>query len=84
MRLWEIVAARIRSLCAERHITFNKLATMCGLDSSTIDNIIRGRSKNPRIKTLVIIANAFNMTVSEFLDTPEFNNYFPDDNPEDD
>ena len=84
MELWEIVSARIRSLCADRHITLHKLATMSGLSSSTLDSIIKGSSKNPGIGSLVKIANAFNMTVSEFLDTPALNNYSPDDTSEDD
>ena len=82
MELWEIVSERICSLCEERHITINKLATMCGRSTSTIHNIISGRSTDPQLETLVIIANAFNMTVSEFLDTPALNNYFPDDTPD--
>ncbi|MCD8364841.1 MAG: helix-turn-helix transcriptional regulator [Clostridiales bacterium] len=75
MEYSEIFADRIRQLCAKRGITINKLATMAGLQQSTVDNIIHGASKNPRIKTLHKIALAFNMTVSEFLDFPELNDY---------
>lgn len=46
---------------------------MSGLNQSTIDNIIRGLTKDPRIKTLHHIAIAFNMTLAEFLDFPELN-----------
>ena len=52
---------------------------MCGLKQSTIDNIIRGTSKNPKIRTLHIIATTFGMTLSEFLDFDELNDYSPDD-----
>lgn len=75
----EIYALRIRNLCKERKITINKLATLAGLKQSTVDNILRGTSKNPKVRTLHKIANVFNMTLGEFLDFPELNNYSIDD-----
>ena len=74
MEYSKLFAMRIRQLCAKHGITINKLASMSGLKQSTIDNIIRGASKNPKIKTLHKIAVTFNMTLSEFLDFPELNN----------
>jgi transcriptional regulator with XRE-family HTH domain len=71
----EIYVRRIRALCAERGIAINKLATMSDVKQSTLDNIVRGLTKNPRVKTLHKIALAFGMTVSEFLDFDELNNY---------
>lgn len=75
----EVYAKRIQSLCAQHGITINRLATMSGLKQSTIDNIIHGRSKSPKARTLHKIANTFNMTLSEFIDYPEFNDYVPED-----
>lgn len=83
MNYSEIIVYRIRSLCNERGIAINKLATMSGIKQSTLDNIVRGLSKNPRIKTLHKIANTFNMTVSEFLDFKELNDYSFEDSEED-
>lgn len=40
---------------------------------STLDNIVRGLTKNPRVNTLYKIAIAFNMTLVEFLDFEELN-----------
>ena len=73
----------IRQLCKERGIAINKLATMSGINQSTIDNIVRGLTKNPRVMTLHKIAIAFNMTVAEFLDFKELNDYSFDDQNED-
>ncbi len=73
MEYYEVIAGRIAELCHQRGITYNRLATMSGQNQSTIDNIMRGVSKNPRIKTLHRIAYAFNMTVAEFLDFPAMN-----------
>ena len=61
----------------------NKLAPMSGINQSTIDNIVRGLTKNPRVMTLHKIAIAFNMTVAEFLDFKELNDYSFDDQNED-
>ena len=75
----ELYAMRIRQLCKRQGITINKLATLSGLKQSTVDNIIRGTSRNPKVRTLHHIATTFNMTLSEFLDFPELNNYSLDD-----
>jgi len=79
----EIYVKRIRSLCKQRGIAINKLATMSDVKQSTLDNIVRGLTKNPRVKTLHKLAIAFNMTLAEFLDFDELNEYCFDDNDED-
>jgi transcriptional regulator with XRE-family HTH domain len=79
----DIYVRRIRSLCKERGIAINKLATMSDVKQSTLDNIVRGLTKNPRVKTLHKVAIAFNMTLAEFLDFDELNDYsFEDDTEE--
>ena len=79
MKYCELYAQRIYALCHERGITINKLATFSGLKQSTINNIVSGASKNPTAKTLHMIAIAFNMTLSEFLDFEALNEYAFDD-----
>lgn len=83
MKYSDIYAFRIKQLCKANGITINRLATLAGLKQSTIDNIIHGASKNPKIRTLHKIAVVFNMTLSEFLDFPELNEYSIDDESED-
>ena len=79
----EIYVKRIRQLCQKRGIAINKLASMSNVKQSTLDNIVRGITKNPRINTLHKIALAFNMTVAELLDFDELNDYsFEDDDDE--
>lgn len=78
----QLYIMRIRSLCQKRGISINKLATMSGVKQSTLDNIVRGITKNPRVKTLHKIAIAFGMTLSEFLDFDELNDYSFDDETE--
>lgn len=69
----EIIVMRIASLCKKRGIAYNRLAKMCGLNQSTIDNIVCGITKDPRMTTIHHIANGLNMTLAEFLDFPELN-----------
>lgn len=76
----EIYANRIKSLCKQRGIAINKLATMSGVNQSTLDNIVRGITKDPRAKTLHKVAIAFNMALAEFLDFNELNDYSFEDN----
>ena len=56
---------------------------MSDVKQSTLDNIVRGLTKNPRVKTLHKIALAFNMTLAEFLDFDELNSYSFDDDSDD-
>ena len=75
MEYSSLYVRRIRELCRQRGITINKLATMSGIKQSTLDNIVRGLTKNPRVMTLHRIALAFNMTLAEFLDFKDLKDY---------
>lgn len=79
MEYSDIYATRIRQLCKKRGISINKLADLADIKQSTINNIVNGGSKNPKIKTLHKIALVFSMTLSEFLDFQELNDYSFDD-----
>lgn len=82
MRYSELYVNRIRTLCSQRGVSINKLASMSGVKQSTLDNIVRGLTKDPRAKTLHKIAIAFNMTLAEFLDFEALNAYSFDDEEE--
>lgn len=79
MEYYELFVKRIRTLCKSRGISINKLSTMSDVKQSTLDNIMRGLTKNPRVMTLHKIAIAFNMTLAEFLDFKELNDFSFDD-----
>lgn len=84
MEYSQIYVRRISRLCKARGITTNRLAIISDVKQSTLDNIMRGLTKNPRVKTLHKIALAFNMTLAEFLDFDELNEHsFDDDSDED-
>ncbi len=69
----DIIILRLTKLCEEQHITINKLATLSGITQSTVENIMSGKTKNPKLKTLHKLAIGLGMTVSELLDFPEMN-----------
>ena len=75
MRYSGLYVNRIRDLCQKRGFSINKLASMSNVKQSTLDNIVRGLTKNPGARTLHRIALAFNMTLAEFLDFDELNAY---------
>ena len=67
------IIKRLSDLCADRGITINRLATLSGITQSTINSMMNGETKNPKLKTLRKIAMGLGMTVSELLDFPEMN-----------
>lgn len=69
----DAVIKRLTELCAEKKITVNGLANLSGITQSTVDNLMNGKTKNPKLKTLHKLAVGLDMTVSELLDFPEMN-----------
>ena len=67
------ISKRIQELCKEKGITINKLATLSGMKQSTIDNIIKGNTKSPGLRTLHRISQGFGLTLSALLDFFEMN-----------
>ena len=70
----DAIVGRLRGLIKERGITVNKLATLSGITQSTVDNLMAGKTRNPKLKTLHRLARGLDMTVSELLDFPEMEN----------
>ncbi len=75
----DAISKRLLILCKEKNITTNHLATLSGITQSTLQDVITGKTKNPKLKTLHKIAIGLNMTLSELLDFPEMNNTLFDD-----
>ena len=75
----DAVIKRLTALCAERDITVNKLATLSGITQSTVDNLMKGKTRNPKLKTLHKLEIGLDMTVSQLLDFPEMNEIAFDD-----
>ena len=69
----DAIIKRLTDLCTERNITINKLANLSGITQSTVENLMKGKTRNPQLKTLHKLAVGLNMSVSELLDFPEMN-----------
>ena len=72
MNTQEAIARRIIQLCKERGITPNKLSTISAVPQATIKSILNGESQNPGIVTIKKLCDGFDISLSEFFTTPEF------------
>lgn len=72
MNIAEAVAKRIKELLFKKDMTKYRLTQITCLNEKTIDDIMKGRSKDLKLSTLSLIAFAFKMRLSEFLDDPIF------------
>lgn len=68
----QALALRINELLAEKKMTRYKLAMNSGVSHSTLKNIMHETVKDNLLSTTILIASGFGMTVSEFLDSPLF------------
>ncbi|MDD7630122.1 MAG: helix-turn-helix transcriptional regulator [bacterium] len=74
MQIADAVKERIINLCHDNNISINKLAVMGGQTQSTLQSLIDGKSKNPKLLTLVRVCDSLNITLKEFFDDDLFNN----------
>ena len=72
MDTYTMVKNRILYLCEERRFTINKLATESGVATSTIKNILYGKSQNPGIVTLKMLCDGFGISLIDFFNTNDF------------
>ncbi len=66
------VALRISELLRKKGITQYRLAMNSGVTHSTLKNIMHETIKDNLLSTIIQIAGGFDMKVSEFLDSPLF------------
>lgn len=74
MRVSEAIAKKLIKICKERKMSVNKLAITCCLTQSTVENILAGNSKNPKILTIVRICDGLEISLSEFFNDELFKN----------
>lgn len=72
MNLQEAIKYRVLNLCEENNITINGLAMLSGMSQSTVNSLIDGSSKNPKILTILRICLGLNMDLKDFFDNPIF------------
>ena len=72
MNLQQAVKIRILNICHERNITINGLAMLAGLSQSTVNSLIDGTSKNPKLLTILRLCLGLNINLNDFFDDPIF------------
>mgnify|MGYP002921991850 CR=1 FL=1 len=74
MKINDAISQKLLKICQEKKISVNKLAVLCCLTQSTIQNIIDGNSSNPKILTIVRICDGLGISLKEFFDDDLFSN----------
>ena len=72
MTLKEVIVHRIHELCDSRGLNPCGLATLSGVDSSTIYSILGTKSKSPEVASIKKICDGLEITLGQFFSTPEF------------
>lgn len=72
MNTKEAVAARILTLCQERHLAINALANISGVSPSTIYSMLNAKSMNPGVVSIKKLCDGLEITVREFFDCDLF------------
>lgn len=70
--LKDVIAIRIHELCESKGLNANSLATLCGVDPSTIYSILGEKSKSPEVVSIKKICDGLEITLGQFFNTPEF------------
>ncbi len=69
----QAVALRISELLKLKNMTQYKLEHEACLSHDTVKSIMKNKAKGVNLKTIIAIADGFQMTASEFLNSPLFN-----------
>lgn len=73
MNLQKAVALRMSGLLLERNMTQYALSVKAGLTKQAISNIMNEKYSSIKFETVIKIADAFDMSVQEFLNDEIFN-----------
>ena len=69
----DAIAKRLLTICEKENITVNKLCILTGVSHTTIQDIMKGKTKNITLRTLHRLAVGLNMTVAALLAFMEMN-----------
>ena len=74
MRISKAVSMKLLKKCKDNQMSVNKLAMICCLTQSTVQNLIECNSKNPKLLTIVRICDGLDISSTEFFDDEIFSN----------
>ena len=74
MKLAEAIKLRINEICDIKNISLNKACTLGGINHSTIASFFSGKTAMLKTDTIFYLCIGFKMTLSQFYDSPLFDN----------
>ncbi len=72
MKTQRAVALRISNLMAKNHLTQYAVCKRIAMSEETLRSIINERYKTVKLDTIVLICDAFNITIQEFFNDDLF------------
>lgn len=76
MNLAEAVAKRTKELLVAKNMSQYRLIKITCLERTSIQMILKNKTKDIKLSTVFLIADAFGMTLAEFLSADYFTNEF--------
>ena len=61
LKIHKAVSDKLTKIMIERGLSVNKLASISCLTQSTVDSLVNGKSKNPKLLTIVRICDGLNI-----------------------
>ena len=72
VKVHKAVSEKLTKIMIERNLSVNKLASISCLTQSTVDSLVNGKSKNPKLLTIVRICDGLNIKLSDFFEDKLF------------
>ncbi len=72
VQIKEAIVVRLKSICIDRVIKYNELATLSGVTPSTVYSLMDSRRKDLSVITLKKLCDGLDMTITEFFDDELF------------
>ncbi len=73
MKISQVVSMRIRECLRDKEVSLYRLEINSGLSKGTITSLIYCRYKSVNLSTLITITRTLGYSLSEFFDSPLFN-----------
>ena len=74
MSVKDVVCERFKSLCEERNIKINEMATLSGVTPSTAYSMMDKSRRDVSIRTIKKFCDGLEITLGEFFSTKDFDN----------
>jgi len=74
MKISKAISIKINKICNERNISINKLANISCLTQSTVQHLVNGESKNPKLLTIIRICDGLDISLQDFFADDLFRN----------